>query len=666
MSFDILQFLATHGIMLTEQTPSFRAQLVARRTYQRPIAGTDQFETWADVAERVRAHQQWLWERALGRSLHTHEAAELQMFKALVEARAAFPAGRTLWLGGTDVSKRRSASMLNCTFSEAFTVHDIVDIYWLLLQGAGTGFEPRRGALSGFLQRHVVEVVRSQRTLNDGLVGRPDNHESIKDGVWRISVGDSAEAWAKLIGKLLAGKHAVGRLVIDMREIRAAGERLGSYGWISSGDNQLAQSVTKLCQVLNERHDQLLSRIDILDIVNLLGETLSSRRSAQIALMPSDDPEAETFAMAKKDCWTTGRAHRGQSNNSLLLRSRPTKAELRGFFATMLDAGGSEPGFINAQAAMKRAPWFAGVNPCAEQLLANGGVCNLTELVMPRYADLVSLQRAVRVIARANYRATCVDLDDGILQRRWHEINEHLHLCGVGLTGIDQWLADKSERQSAASLNVLKSTAWAAAKSMAHELGRAAPKHVTTVKPSGTLSKVSDCTEGVHQAIGPKVINTIMLSAHDPLVAKLRAANYRVDDHPQLAESVLVRVPVHMPGATATPMSAVAQLDRYALLMRHWCDANCSVTVSYDQTEVRDIVEWLHMNWDTFVGVSFLPRVDATKTAEELGYAYLPQAIVPDAEFDAYAASLLPIDLDDDRSNEVVGDDCASGACPVR
>ena len=101
-------------------------------------------------------------------------------------------------------------------------------------------------------------------------------------------------------------------------------------------------------------------------------------------------------------------------------------------------------------------------------------------------------------------------------------------------------------------------------------------------------------------------------------------------------------------------------------MMEVGCDANCSITVSYDQSEVRDIVEWLHANWDTFVGVSFLPRVDATKTAEELGYAYLPQAIVPEEEFDAYAAQLLPISLDDDRSNAIVADDCASGACPVR
>ena len=41
-------------------------------------------------------------------------------------------------------------------------------------------------------------------------------------------------------------------------------------------------------------------------------------------------------------------------------------------------------------------------------------------------------------MARANYRQTCVDLRDGILQDAWHQNNQHLHLCGVGLTGIAQ------------------------------------------------------------------------------------------------------------------------------------------------------------------------------------------------------------------------------------
>ena len=46
---------------------STRAQVVTRRTYNRPLnkEGT-KFETWEQTIGRVIAHQKWLWERAKG------------------------------------------------------------------------------------------------------------------------------------------------------------------------------------------------------------------------------------------------------------------------------------------------------------------------------------------------------------------------------------------------------------------------------------------------------------------------------------------------------------------------------------------------------------------------------------------------------------------------
>ena len=86
--------------------------------------------------------------------------------------RKATTSGRTLWLGGTDVAKTREASQFNCSFGKSETVHDIVDQFWLLLQGCGVGFEPVRGTLNGFAKPLEVELIRSTRTDK----GFPDNH----------------------------------------------------------------------------------------------------------------------------------------------------------------------------------------------------------------------------------------------------------------------------------------------------------------------------------------------------------------------------------------------------------------------------------------------------------------------------------------------------------
>ena len=653
-------------IQLTPHTPSVRAQLVARRTYQRPLnAEGTVFETWEQTVDRVIGHQKWLWERARGgQALEAPQLEELEVLRHLIVNRAAFMSGRTMWLGGTDVARRREASMVNCSFLRVETVYDVVDAFWLLLQGAGVGFEPVVGSLNGFPRPLEIQTIRSARMLGDGLIGHENNVETVVDGVWTIRIGDSAEAWAKSVGKILAGKRKAHTLVLDFSEIRAAGSRLGGYGWISSGDGPLHEALLKICDLMNSRIDSLMTRINILDLMNLLGTTLSSRRSAQIALMPAGDTEADEFAMAKKDCFTNGKHHRGQSNNSVMFSVKPSVAELRGLFATMEDAGGSEPGFINMTSAKVRAPWVSGFNPCAEQCLANKGVCNLSELVLTRFPTRTAARAAIRILARANYRQTCINLDDGILQRSWHEVNDHLHLCGVGLTGISQWQGSVSDPASA--LRALRMAAQVAAEDMADELGLARPKHVTTTKPSGTLSKVADCSEGVHDALGEYIVNTIMLSAHDPLVGQLQAANYRVRPHPQLQESMLVEVPIHFPGATGVPATAIQQLERYRMMMENYVDSNCSITVSYGQDEVRDICAWLYANWDLYVGVSFMPRIDATKTAEELGYSYLPQAVITREVYEAYASTLLPVDLDAVAGNDLLGDDCAGGVCPVR
>lgn len=655
---------------MTEQ--SLRSKLITRRTYNRPLdeAGTV-FETFEQTVSRVIEHQAWLWDRA---SKHEDEywhepiKKELDELKTLMLERKVLMSGRTLWLGGTEVAKRREASQFNCSFTNVETVYDVVDVLWLLMQGCGVGFRPVIGQLTGF-QKPIkeLEIIRSTRKEKGG---NQDNVETFVDGVWTIKIGDSAEAWSKSIGKLAAHKYAANKLVLDFSEIRPAGERLKGYGWISSGDDSICTAYTNIFKILNRRAGSLLSRIDILDLVNWLGTVLSSRRSAEIALFEYGEAEWEEFAVAKRNWWEDN-VQRAQSNNSLLFKQKPTKDALAGIFKLMVDSGGSEPGFINGEAASKRAPWFKGVNPCAEILLGNKSFCNLTEVDVAKFkGDSAGLRRAIELAARANYRQTCVNLLDGVLQEAWHLNNSFLRLCGVGLTGIvrrpDLQAYDYAE---------LQRTATSGAYSMADELGLPRPKNVTTIKPSGTLSKVMDTTEGVHKPLGKYIFNNVNFGKYDPLIPLCRAAGYKVVENPSDPEAVLITFPVKwedvpfdkVNGVEVNIESAISQLERYKMLMNNWCQQNVSATISYSVEEVDGIVDWLYNNWDDYVGVSFLFRADPTKSAKDLGYLYLPQEVVTKEEYEAYAVNLQPIELD--KANDIdapIEDECASGACPIR
>lgn len=115
--------------------------------------------------------------------------------------------------------------------------------------------------------------------------------------------------------------------------------------------------------------------------------------------------------------------------------------------------------------------------------MGNKGFCNLCEIDVGKFrGDSAGLREAIKIAARANYRQTCVNFKDGILQEAWHLNNQFLRLCGVGLTGIAR-RSDLSDYE----YQELARFATSAAYGMAEELGTPHPKNVTCVKPSGGI-----------------------------------------------------------------------------------------------------------------------------------------------------------------------------------
>jgi ribonucleoside-triphosphate reductase (formate) len=245
-----------------------------------------------------------------------------------------------------------------------------------------------------------------------------------------------------------------------------------------------------------------------------------------------------------------------------------------------------------------------------------------------------------------------------------------MRLCGVGLTGIA-----KRPDMNGYDYEYLKRTATGAAIGMAQELDLPSPKNITCVKPSGTLSKIMDTTEGIHKPLGKYIFNNVQFSKFDPIVEVLRDANYNVVNHPTDDSGVLITFPVEwidVPfhktnGKEVNLDTAIEQLEKYKLIQTSWTQQNTSVTISYDPTEVPAIIDWLLDNWDCYVGVSFIYRTDPTKTAKDLGYLYLPQEVVDEHTFRNYVQQLTPVSLENANSfDEIMGEDCATGACPIR
>lgn len=383
---------------------STRANIITRRTYNRPLnAEGTKFETWGQTVNRVVDHQRWLWERALthkerpGLKLHNitedmedwvhledAQEEELDKLRQLMLDRKVSLAGRSLWLGNTWVAKNREISQFNCSSLQIKTVYDIVDAFWALLNGAGVGFKPVPGILTGFSSRvESVKFIDSERSGEDK--GSEANREEWDERAKIVTyiVGDSAEAWAKFMGKIIAHKHPAKHIIVDFSEIRGAGTRLRNYGWISQGFIGLKSATDKIIKILNKNIDNLLSAIDILDVANLLGTVLSTRRAAQISLYDYKDSEWNEFALAKKDMFNKGNEHRAQSNNTLLFKQKPSKEELSKILYMMDEGGNGEPGIANYTAMKARAPWSGLMNPCISAeapLITKKGIRKLKDI----------------------------------------------------------------------------------------------------------------------------------------------------------------------------------------------------------------------------------------------------------------------------------------------
>ncbi len=654
---------------------SSRAAAVTLRTYCRPKddEGTS-FESWPEVIQRsTYDHHLRLWEEAGG----SPNLEELKELNQLGLERKGLLAGRTLWLGGTDYAYTKSSSQFNCSAVEISSVYDLVDAFWLLLNGCGVGAIPRVGILHGYLQPiPELEIVPSTKDKN--YRGRKNNIEILpcasNDYTWTIDIGDDAGSWAKSLGKLVnSPRTKIRKLRLVFEEVRGPGGRLKGYGWICNGFRPLADAYIAIHRILNRKAGNLLDELDIGDIFNWCGSVLSSRRAAENLLLDSYSPMKESFTIRKENYWIDN-PQRRQSNDSFLFWTKQTKKELTDLLYYALIRG--DPGIVNASGMIRKAPWGRKLNPCFEIFL--GAFCNLCDFSLPCFdGDFAALERAIWILARANYRQTCVNLNDGILQPTWHQSNEALRLCGISPTGVVQadYLTDYQIRR-------LRNIAVVGAYSMADELGMPRPKAITTMQPNGTKSKIrgrkrKEITEGMHLPLGELIFNWINFSVHDPLIEGFEAAGYNILPNPNDPANVLVCFPIEYPntkfdlvnGKKVNLEPATKQLDRYLRWNNLWCDHNVSSTISFDESEIPEIVDWLDYNWDNgYIATAFLARNDPTKSAKELGHPYLPQDVVTEEVFREYDSKLRPINWSKYCHGiyDLNESGCQGGACPVR
>lgn len=676
------EFLQRYPDFPNEMTPL--GKFIYYRTYSRYLPEKRRRETWKETVTRAVDYNCSL--------AHTSKREAEQLFDNVFHLRS-FLSGRTLWVGGTDLVKDFAIANFNCAFEVIDNFEAFRDLFYLLMVGSGVGFRILPEDVKKLPKIKTKVKLKHEEYKPVTKFAREDNTtvEFFGNEVV-ITVGDSKEGWTQALDtyfKLLWDRMYTGidRVIINYNHVRPKGERLKRFGGTASGHESLRVMFEKIHKVIEKvgvttgKERANLQPIDCLDICNIIGENVVSggvRRTSEISLSGNKDTEVLSakqylYTQTEEGEWVENNEilHRRMSNNSILYWERPTLEELKTQLEQIKNTG--EPGFINGEQAKQRFIWFMGVNPCAEILLADKGLCNLVSLnatgfVKDGKLDLGALLESARLNARASLRMTCVDLE----LPKWDIVQKEHRLIGCSLTGWQDMkdIVGMTIEEEERVLAKMKQAIREGADDYADSLGISRPALTTTVKPEGTQSLMPNVSAGVHLSHSPYYIRRVRITAYDPLCKVAEHLGWSVKAEAgqkyETADTKVIEFPVKSPvKRTKADLTAIEQLETYKRFMDFYVEHNCSITVTVKDNEWEEVAKWVHENWDSVVCISFLPYSGGyypLMPYEEITEEEYNQMLEQMVDFDENLLSIYEQGLDFDLGES----ECANGVCPIR
>lgn len=664
-------------------------EFVYLRTYSRFLEKEGRRETWGETIRRAINYNIGLEYRFNPGITNVDELrSEAEELYDNIYFLRQFLSGRTNWVGGTEVANLFPMSNFNCSFlviKNTFSV--FAEIFYLLMLGSGVGFRTMPyDILTLPRYRYNVELdVKPYEPIPKNK-RKDDTVLNIHGATAEIVVGDSKEGWVaslNLYFELLVDKkyRHIRKITFNFDNVRLKGERLRRFGGTASGHESIKVMFQKIHLVIQEAKGKLLP-IHALDIGNIIAEAVVSggvRRSSEINLADKDDMAIDQaknnlYHQTNDGKWEINPQiiHRSNSNNSIFYESKPTRAQLHQNFINMRYTG--ERGFVNAEAGRKRRSDFSGMNPCAEILLADRGLCNLVTVVMTAFIENGKLNRkkmfrAFELAARASFRMTLIKLE----LPEWNKQQEEDRLVGVSMTAFYDMVdaLDMPKEEQALLLRELKQIVRDTVDAYAKKLGVNPPKLATTVKPEGTLSKLPTVSSGVHRSHAPYYIRRVRISAHDPLAKVAMTLGYPVfPENGQdwlTANTLVIEFPVKSSAKrTKNDVSAIEQLESYLMFQQNYVEHNTSITVSVKDHEWDEVEQWTWDHWDDIVAISFISHSDAK-------YDQMPEEEISEMEYWQRKKAMKPFDAallqrfeKSETELDVGNDGCETGICPVR
>lgn len=323
---------------------------------------------------------------------------------------------------------------------------------------------------------------------------------------------------------------------------------------------------------------------------------------------------------AKTGAWWEANPQRALANNSVVYKEKPEIGTFMEEWVSLYKSKSGERGIFNRDACQKTvaklgdrrdATYEFGTNPCSEIILRDRQFCNLTEVIVRDTDTMESLQRKVRLAAiLGTWQASLTNFP--YLSSEWKKNCEEEALLGVSLTGI---LDNKMMRDThglKANLANLKETAVKTNAEWAKKLGINAAAAITCIKPSGTVSQLTDAASGIHARHNEYYIRTVRADRKDPLCQMMIEKGFTHEPCVMKPENVMVfSFPMKAVGSvTRNDMTAIEHLELWLTYQRYWCEHKPSITVTVKEHEWMEVGAWVYKHFDEISGISFLPHSD--------------------------------------------------------
>lgn len=320
------------------------------------------------------------------------------------------------------------------------------------------------------------------------------------------------------------------------------------------------------------------------------------------------------------------------------------------------------------------------VNPCGEITLnAKGGYCVIGDIVPFFCNSLGEVKEVAKKAARFLIRTNLMDAIYSDEVKRTNRI-------GVGMTGLHEFafkffgcgfydLIDESKSQMFWDfIGELRQTVENEAASYSQKLGLNTPHTCTTMKPSGSISKLYALTEGAHLAARKFYLRWVQFQNNDPLLEQYKEEGYPVKELTTYPNISIVGFPTRpliaslgMKDKLVTAQEASPE-DQYKWLMlleKYWLgegnnQISYTLKISTEKYTLEEFRETFKKYQSKVRCCSVLPL--ASNTELKTLYEYLPEEDVTEEYFMEIQNRVKKTNDVGFAMSELM---CEGGACPL-